>query len=303
MTSFSTLYLTLSTALAPIIWGSTYIVTSELLPPDRPFIAAVIRVLPAGLLLVLASRYWPQRQQWRPLLILALLNIGLFQALLFISAYRLPGGLAAIVGALQPLLIMLLAWLFEQRIPRAYSLAAAALGVVGMALLLLSPQSSWDYLGVLAAFASAISMAAGTYLAQRWQLGIPLLTFTGWQLLLGGIMLAPLAWWWDPALPALSAVQGWSYAYLSLAGALLAYSLWFRGLSRLSPVAVSSLGLLSPLTAVMLGWYWLQQSLSGLALFGMFAVLSSVLLIQHFNRPGAIRPQPRSSSHSVITGA
>src|SRR3546814_1764969 len=49
----------LLTALAPIIWGSTYIVTSELLPPDRPFTAAFIRVFPAGLLLVLLIRRWP----------------------------------------------------------------------------------------------------------------------------------------------------------------------------------------------------------------------------------------------------
>ncbi len=46
----------LLTALAPAIWGSTYIVTTELLPPDRPFTAAVLRALPAGILLVLFSR-------------------------------------------------------------------------------------------------------------------------------------------------------------------------------------------------------------------------------------------------------
>jgi probable blue pigment (indigoidine) exporter len=46
----------LITALAPAIWGSTYIVTTELLPPDRPFTAAVLRTLPAGLLLVVYSR-------------------------------------------------------------------------------------------------------------------------------------------------------------------------------------------------------------------------------------------------------
>ena len=41
----------LTTALAPLIWGSTYLVTTEFLPPDRPFTAALIRALPAGLLL------------------------------------------------------------------------------------------------------------------------------------------------------------------------------------------------------------------------------------------------------------
>src|SRR3989338_2426928 len=46
----------LTTALGPVIWGSTYIVTTELLPPDRPFTAALLRTLPAGLLLGLWCR-------------------------------------------------------------------------------------------------------------------------------------------------------------------------------------------------------------------------------------------------------
>lgn len=41
----------LLTALAPAIWGTTYIVTSSS-APDRPFIAALLRVLPAGIALL-----------------------------------------------------------------------------------------------------------------------------------------------------------------------------------------------------------------------------------------------------------
>ena len=46
----------LLTALAPLIWGSTYLVTTEFLPPERPLTAAVLRVLPAGVLLLLWTR-------------------------------------------------------------------------------------------------------------------------------------------------------------------------------------------------------------------------------------------------------
>src|SRR4051812_41323497 len=105
----------LLTAFAPAIWGSTYIVATELLPPDRPFTAALLRALPAGLLLVLFSRRLPARSEWGRLLVLSALNIGFFQALLFVAAYRLPGGLAAVVGAIQPLLVMGLAWTLDHR--------------------------------------------------------------------------------------------------------------------------------------------------------------------------------------------
>ncbi|QPF72974.1 EamA family transporter [Roseateles sp. DAIF2] len=277
----------LLTALAPVIWGSTYIVTTEWLPPDRPFTAALLRTLPAGLLLVLWTRHLPQRGEWGRLLVLAALNLAVFQALLFVAAYRLPGGVAAVVGAIQPLLVMGLAWGVDARRPPWLALGAGLLGVAGMAALLLSPQARWDTLGIAAALAGATSMAAGTYLARRWKPAMPVLAFTGWQLLAAGLMLLPLAGWLDAPLPRLAASQWAAYTYLSLAGALLSYALWFRGIARLSPVAVSSLGLLSPVTAVLLGWALLGQTLAGLSLLGLLVVLGSVLAVQWAMSPRA----------------
>jgi len=270
----------LITALAPAIWGSTYIVTTEILPPDRPFTAALLRALPAGLLLVLYSRYLPRRSEWPRLLVLAALNIGFFQALLFVAAYRLPGGLAAVVGAIQPLLVMGLVWSMDQQRPASVAVAASVVGIAGMAALLLAPGASWDPIGVTAAFVGTACMASGTYLTRRWRPTVPLLAFTGWQLLIGGLFLLPVAWLIDPPLPQLSPLQWLGYAYLSLFGALLAYVLWFRGIARLAPVAVSSLGLLSPLVAVLLGWALLGQSITGVALLGLIAVLGSILAVQ-----------------------
>ncbi len=277
----------LTTALAPVIWGSTYIVTTQLLPPDRPFTAALLRVLPAGILLTLFSRRLPQPGQWGRLLLLSALNIGFFQALLFVAAYRLPGGLAAVVGAIQPLLVMGLAWSVDSRRPPGLAVAAGVVGIGGMAALLLSPGSAWDAVGIAAALAGAVCMAAGTFLARRWRPDVPVLAFTGWQLLAGGLMLAPVAALLDAPLPALSGPQVLGYAYLSVAGALLAYALWFRGIARLSPVAVSSLGLLSPLTAVALGWALLGQSLGGVSLLGMALVIGSILAVQWASAPRA----------------
>lgn len=129
-------------------------------------------------------------------------------------------------------------------------------------------------------------MAAGTYLTRRWRTDMPVLALTGWQLLAGGLMLAPVALVADPPLPTLNLTQILAYAYLSIAGALFAYALWFRGIARLSPVAVLSLGLLSPLTAVILGWALLGQSVTGVSLVGLLMVLGSILAVQWAsNRP------------------
>lgn len=287
----------LLTALAPAIWGSTYIVTTGLLPPDRPFTAALLRCLPAGVLLSLYVRRLPARSEWGRLAMLAALNIGCFQALLFVAAYRLPGGVAAVVGAIQPLLVMGLAWALERRPPGKVAAGAGVLGVFGMAALLLSPGVAWDALGIVAALTGAACMAAGTYLARRWRPAVPVLAFTGWQLLAGGLMLTPVAWAFDPPFPALSGMQLLGYAYLSLFGALAAYALWFRGIARLSPVAVSSLGLLSPLTAVLLGWVLLGQSMSAWSLAGLFTVFGSILAVQWATSSEGAAPSARRSAH------
>ncbi|MEB7943495.1 DMT family transporter [Raoultella ornithinolytica] len=270
----------LLTALAPAIWGTTYIVTSQFLPPDRPFIAALLRVLPAGIALLIWCRRFPLRNEWWKLIVTGILNIGAFQALLFIAAYRLPGGLAAVIGAIQPLLVMMLAWGVDRQRSPWVAVLSAVTGIIGMALLLLSPHTVLDPLGIMAAFSGAVSMALGTWLSRRWAISLPVVALTGWQLLIGGVVLAPVAWPVDPPLQGVTWTQAAGYLWLCVAGAMLAYGLWFRGISRLPSVAVSALSLLSPVTAVLLGWICLGQKIEGVALVGLIVVLLSVLSIQ-----------------------
>lgn len=285
--------LILLTAIAPTLWGTTYIVTTELLPADRPFIAAFLRLLPAGIILVLISRHVPQRHEWLHIIILSILNFAIFHVLLFVAAYRLPGGLAAVVGAIQPLMMMFLIWAVEKRKPARLALIASVFGVIGMAVLLLSPSSVWDLIGISAASIGAMLMTCGVFLASRWRTNMPLLAFTGWQLLIAGILLAPLAWLLDPPLTSVTDNNLLGYGYLSIFGTSLAYALWFNGIAKLSPVAISSLGLLSPVSAVIIGWILLGQSITGFAFLGLIAVLGSILTVQW-------ALVPKSSEHSSL---
>src|SRR4051812_25536473 len=97
------------TGLTPLVWGTTYAVTTELLPPDRPLFTALMRALPAGLALFAITRTLPRGVwAWRAT-VLGALNIGAFFPLLFLAAYRLPGGVAAVMGAVGPLFALGLA--------------------------------------------------------------------------------------------------------------------------------------------------------------------------------------------------
>ena len=79
----------LITAVAPIAWGSTYLVTEQFLPPDRPLFAATVRALPAGLVLLALRRQLPRGDWWWRSVVLGLCNIGMFFPLIFLAAFVL----------------------------------------------------------------------------------------------------------------------------------------------------------------------------------------------------------------------
>ncbi|KQS90487.1 MULTISPECIES: EamA family transporter [unclassified Rhizobium] len=268
------------TAIAPAIWGSTYLVTTEFLPPGYPLTVAMLRALPAGLILLLLVRQLPFGIWWRRSFILGALNFSFFWAMLFISAYRLPGGVAATVGAIQPLIVVLLARSLIGTPVKPLAIVAALIGMAGVGLLVLTPSAALDPIGILAGLAGAVSMAFGTVLTRRWAPPVSTLTVTAWQLTAGGLLLLPVALLLEPAPPVPTVANILGMAWLGLIGAAFTYILWFRGLARIGPTVAAPLGFLSPLVATLLGWGVLGQSLSPLQIIGVVSVLASVWLGQ-----------------------
>jgi probable blue pigment (indigoidine) exporter len=269
-----------ATALAPAVWGTTYFVTTEYLPPDRPLLAGLLRALPAGLLLVAITRQLPRGDWWWRSLVLGALNIGVFLPLLFLAAYRLPGGVAATVGAVQPLVVAGLATvLLGQRMTTRTALAAIA-GIVGVALLVLRADARLDAVGVAAALGGAVAMATGVVLSKRWTTPAPLLAVTGWQLVAGGVVLLPVTLLFEGLPPALTATNLGGFAYLGIIGGALTYALWFRGIRLLQATQVTFLGLLSPVVATLVGWLVLDQGLTAWQVLGAVVVLGALVVAQ-----------------------
>lgn len=264
--------------LAPAVWGSTYLVTTEMLPEGRPMFAALVRALPAGLLLLLIARGSLPRGRWIfRSAVLGTLNIGLFFALLFVAAYRLPGGIAAMVGSVQPLIVIGLSAALLGTSIRLIHIGASILGTVGVVLLLARSAIHLDAIGVAASLAAAGSMASGIVLTKKWGRPVPLLVFTGWQLVAGGLVLLVPTLLIEGVPTQITGVNLLGYAYLSLIGSCIAYVVWFRGIEQLTAPAVSFLGLFSPVVATILGYLVLAQGLTAWQFVGMLAILVAIL--------------------------
>ncbi|HDV0902058.1 TPA: EamA family transporter [Vibrio fluvialis] len=268
------------TAIAPIVWGSTYIVTTEALPPESPLIASTIRSLPAGVLLVLISRAWPTGLWWLRMAVLGFLNIGLFFYCLFFAATYLPGGMASMVMSIQPVIVMSMSWYLLRANFSSQQLIASGLGILGVGLLVLNSSAELNIEGMLTAILGTLSMALGVVLTKKWgrPTGMTMLGFTGWQLLFGGIILLPVSLWLEGIPTQLTSINYLGYGYLSLIGAIWGYFLWFRGIEKLPPVTVSFLGFLSSVSACFLGYLVLNQTLTWPQLLGALAILFSIVL-------------------------
>ncbi|MFD7257698.1 DMT family transporter [Streptomyces sp. NPDC059874] len=286
----------LVTAIAPVAWGTTYFVTREFLPADSPLYGAVFRALPAGLLLLAVRRKVPSGSWWWKSLLLGVLNMGGFFALVYLAAQRLPTSVATTVMATGPLVMMLIAWALIGERPGRRHLAGAGLGVGGVCLMLLTSTVALDALGLLASVAAMGMSALGFVLAKRWSTDVEVLAATSWQLLGGGLVLIPLAVIAEGAPPTLDGPALAAFGYVTVVSTALAFTAWFAGLRRLPAATVGLLGLLNPVTGVLLGTAVAGETLSLRQLCGLALALAGILLGRPSSRAAAseaVRP-PRA---------
>ncbi|PCE13635.1 ABC transporter permease [Microbacterium sp. SZ1] len=284
------------TAIAPMSWGTTYVVTTELLPVGHPLLAGLLRSLPAGLIALAIGRTRPSGWWWVKSLVLGILNIGAFFPLLFLAAERLPGGVAAAVAGAQPLIVLALGALVLRDRIRPGSAIAALAGAAGVGLVVLGPDAALDALGILAALGGVASTGLGIILTKRW--GRPAdvgpVAYAGWQLTAGGLFLLPLTLSVEGLPSHIDGDAALGYLWLGTVGGLIAYTLWFRGIQLLSVVAPGLLALLSPVVATVLGVVIAGESFSSAQALGIGVVVAALV-------GGQLVARPRRSAEPAST--
>ncbi|MEV7399215.1 EamA family transporter [Streptomyces sp. NPDC091267] len=276
----------LVTAIAPVAWGTNYYVTHAYLPTGTPLYGAAIRALPAGLLLLAVRRELPRGSWWWKAAVLGVLNMGAFFALVYVAAQLLPTSTASTIMAASPVAMMLIAWALVAERPGLLPLLGAAAGIGGVCLMLLTGSVSVDARGVLASVAAMLMSSLGYILAKRWGSGADVLASTAWQLIAGGLLLLPLAVAVEGAPPALDGPAVLGFGYVTVVATAVAFAAWFTGLRHLPAATVGLVGLLNPVTGVLLGTALAGESLTLRQVCGLALVLGGILL----GRPRARRP-------------
>ncbi|KZE89761.1 DMT family transporter [Microbacterium sp. TNHR37B] len=266
------------TAIAPIAWGSTYYVTRHLLPPDAALWGAVIRCLPAGLLVLALVRRLPGGSWWWRSIVLGTLTVGGLNVLVYVAAQRLATSLAATIMSTSAAALLLLSWIVLRQRPRIRAVVGAAVGIAGVVVMLQPGGGEVDPWGVAASIVAMLSSSLGFVLTRRWGPEVPALTMTAWQLIAGSVVVVPFAVVVEGAPPALDVPALAGFAYVIVVATALAYAAWFAGLAQLSGAVVGIIGLLNPVTGVLLGVLWAGEPFGPVEAIGFALVVAGVVL-------------------------
>ncbi len=273
--------LKLAALCAAILWGFTYIITTTMLPHNPVFIGAV-RALGGGLVLMALARQGVPKGYWPRLIGLGTLNFGAFFALLFVSAIRLPGGVAGTFQTLGPLVSILLAWALLRQPPTLIKIVSIIIGGVGVTLVILRGDAGIDMWGVAAALCSVDAGSLGGVLINRW--GRPaemsLTAFTAWQLLVGGVELAVLALLTGDLPAAIDGNAVLGLAIVAVVLTALPFILWFRAIVALGAASVIPFVLVTPIVAFILDAVIRNVVPSPLQLVGVALVMAGLIANQ-----------------------
>jgi drug/metabolite transporter (DMT)-like permease len=303
------------------LWGTSMVAMKEVLPLTSPMFVATVRLIPAGLILILwavsKNRKFPKNAKgWLAVSLFALVDGAMFQGCLAEGLAKTSAGLGSVIIDSQPLTVAILASIFFGETLGAAGIGGLALGVVGLSLLEIPSETLAGFMSksssgggadggsastFLQSFAAhpfdsgefwmllaAQSMAVGTVMV-RWVVKyVDPVMATGLHMFLGGIPLLIYSLVSEPDVyenifgdggGALGIADGANLLYASVFGGALAYSLFFYFASSGNLTKLSSLTFLTPVFAVVGGYFALGETLDAQQLVGAAVTLGGIYLV------------------------
>ena len=288
-----------------LLWGSTYLFIRFGVETIPPFLMAGTRHLLAGSLLLawvrLRTGEQPRASQWLPAAIVGTLLLVGGNGGVTWAEQRVPSGLAALLVATMPLWLVLLDWLRPGGVrPRLGATLGLLLGFGGVALLVGPSRLNGthvDPLGATVLVLAALSWAIGSLYSRHGKLATSPLLAAAMQSLCGGTLLFILGGvsgeWTRLDLAQVSLRSVLSLAYLVLFGSLLGFTAYIWLLRVTTPSRVSTYAYVNPVVAVLLGWAFAGEAITGRMIGATALIVGAVALVitqQHKPAP-AKQPQ------------
>jgi drug/metabolite transporter (DMT)-like permease len=287
-----------------IFWGSTYMGIAVAVRDIPPVLMAGARFLIAGLVVLAfcaatGRKVAVNRRDFLHLSIVGLLLLSWANVVLAWAEQYVASGLAALIVSIVPLWFLVLDRAIlrgPQPSPRA--LVGLALGIVGVVVLLWPKIATVRFGGTTIELMAAVALlfssgawALGSVLSKKWRWQVDPFTATGWQMAVAGafnLLFATVLGDWgraDWTTPGLLAI-----GYLIVFGSWVGYTAYIWLLEHVSTSKVSTYAYVNPVVAVLLGWAFLGERITGYLIAGALIIVPAVALVT--SAGAKTRPQP-----------
>jgi len=274
-----------------IVWGSTYLAIRVVVQTMPPLLSGGFRhVVAAAVIFVLLAltrgtgALRLTRAEWLGSGLVGLLLLLGGNGLVMLGERDVPSGLAALIIAVEPLLIVILRRIFGERIALG-TIIGVVVGFTGVAVLIIPEGIGGDVriLGMLMIVAAAVSWAIGSYISRLVALPHDPLASTGAQMVVGGtsLLLVGLLVGEQNAyrVEDFSVESLVALGYLIFFGSILAYTAYTWSLQHAPMSRVATYAYVNPVVAVALGALVLSEPIHLTMLIGAAMIIVSVALV------------------------
>ena len=297
----SRLKLLLAFAAIYIIWGSTYLAIRYAIETIPPLLMAGTRFILAGTMLYIWARHrgggvsQPERINWLAALVIGGLLLLGGKGAVVLAERGVPSGLAALLIATEPLIIVLLDWARPGgRKPSGRIALGLMLGLVGMGVLIgpvgIIGSSEVSFVGAALLITATFSWAAGSLYAARVKVATSPLMAAALQMLAGGVLLLLAGFVTgeasriDFSLISLRSIS--AFLYLIFFGSLIGFTSYSWLLRVTPPSLASTYAYVNPVVAVLLGWAIAGEPLTRRTLLAATVIIAAVVIITSYKGHG-----------------
>ncbi|MCK0109765.1 EamA family transporter [Flavobacteriaceae bacterium S0825] len=282
-----------------VIWGSTYLLNKIAVSEISPLYLASIRFTVAGLLIFLTAKLLGHslainKRQLINSIIAGFLFLTYGNGVFVWALKYVDSGFAALEASTQPLIILVLMRLIDGKKIKIMSVIGVLLGVVGIYLLVSQKGITADkesIFSIIMIFTCVVSWSYGSIFVAKAQLPSKYLISTGYQMVSGGLLLlifsALLGEEWLSPLKWNSSTQI-SMFLLIIFGGIVAFTAFNYLLKKVSAEKVATSAYVNPIIALLLGWYILDEQITGQSIIAAIVLLTGVYFI---NTKRIIRPR------------
>ena len=291
----SVLAIALALAAVYLVWGSTYLAIRFALEGGYPpLLMAGMRFVVAGGLMYAALRLRgvpaPTRNQWRTLLAMGVLLLGLGNGMVCIAEQSVSSGLAAVAVASAPIWIALFAAMRGDR-PSRIEWAGLAVGFAGVLWLNAGSSLTATPVGLVALLIAPLAWAFGSVWSRGRDLPSPFMAAAA-QMLAGGIIILAVGLLIGERFAELPTLKGTlSVAYLASFGSIIGFTAYVWLLHNVRPTLAGSYAYVNPAIAVLLGGWLASERFHANDLGAMAVILVAVVAIT-LGRARAKKPVP-----------